>query len=218
MAEENRVYRQYKWAAPAGACQIVLVRHGESQPEDPERPFPVVDGQGDPPLDPVGEDQARRVAKRLGDEDITAIYVTNLQRTAQTAAPLATLLGLTPRVEPDLREVHLGEWELSFRRKMAEGGEIAQQVATGRWDAIPGAESSDDFVKRLQAGINRIAAAHPDEKVVVVSHGAAIGQILALATGARAFSMSSDNAAIHQLVVTEDRWIVRGFNDNNHLR
>src|SRR5205085_883402 len=69
------------------------------------------DGHGDPPLDPVGVAQAMRVADRLASEKLAAIYVTTLQRTLQTAAPLVARLGLEPRVEADMREVHLGEWE-----------------------------------------------------------------------------------------------------------
>ena len=68
------------------------------------------------------------MADRLQHEDISAIYVTTLQRTAQTAAPLAARLGITPRVEPDLREVGLGDWEGSFRRHIAEGHPIAQEM------------------------------------------------------------------------------------------
>ena len=51
------------------------------------------------------------MAERLKQHAIDAIYVTTMQRTHQTAAPLAAALGITPRVEPDLREVFLGEWD-----------------------------------------------------------------------------------------------------------
>jgi probable phosphoglycerate mutase len=150
---------------------------------------------------------------------VSAIYVTTLQRTAQTAAPLAARLGITPRVERDLREVHLGEWEGSFRKHVAEGHPIAQQMyVQGRWDVIPGAEPADAFAERVRAAITRIAAAHRDEAVVVVSHGGTIGQILALATGARPFAfVGSDNGAISHLVVTDERWILRRYNDTAHL-
>ena len=47
---------------PDGATELVLVRHGASAVAIPGRPFPVVGGQGDPPLAPAGRDQARRVA------------------------------------------------------------------------------------------------------------------------------------------------------------
>jgi probable phosphoglycerate mutase len=51
-----------------------------------------------------------------------------------------------------------------------------------------------------------------------VSHGGVIGQVLAHAAGARGFTFSgSDNASISHVVVTDDRWIVRRYNDTAHL-
>jgi 2,3-bisphosphoglycerate-dependent phosphoglycerate mutase len=217
---EVREYRQHRFRRPAGACELLIVRHGESAPERADRPFPQVDGQGDPELSPAGREQAIRVAERLEHEDISAIYVTTLQRTAQTAAPLAARLGLEPRVERDLREVFLGEWEGSFRRNVAEGHPTAARVmAEGRWDVIPGAEPDDEFRGRVHAGICRIAAAHPDECVVIVAHGGVIGSILTQAAGSSntfAF-VGADNGSISHVVVTPDRWIIRCYNDTSHL-
>jgi probable phosphoglycerate mutase len=217
---ETREYRQSRFRRPPGACELLLVRHGESAPARDDRPFPLVDGHGDPELAPAGREQAMRVAERLEHEDVGAIYVTTLRRTAQTAAPLAARLGLEPRVERDLREVYLGEWEGgSFRRHVAEGHPIAVRMfAEQRWDVIPGAEPSDAFAARVRGAITRIAATHPDQTVVVVSHGGVIGQVLAHATGSRAFTFSgSDNASVSHLVVTGDRWIVRRYDDTAHL-
>jgi probable phosphoglycerate mutase len=216
---EVRTYPQHRFRRPPGAAELLLVRHGESIPARDDQPFPLVHGQGDPELDPRGHEQAERVADRLEHEDVSAIYVTTLQRTAQTAAPLAARLGITPRVEPDLREVHLGEWEGTFRKHVAEGHPIAQQMYTqGRWDVIPGAEPADAFAERVRAAITRIAADHRDEAVVVVSHGGTIGQILALATDSRPFAfVGSDNGAISHVVVTDERWILRRYNDTAHL-
>jgi probable phosphoglycerate mutase len=179
-----------------------------------------VDGHGDPPLDPVGRDQAERVADRLALEPIAAIYVSNLRRTAETAAPLAARLGLEPHVEPDLREVYLGEWEGgSFRKHVAEGHPVALRMyAEQRWDVIPGAEPGEAFAARVRGAIGRIAAAHPDETVAVVCHGGVIGQALAEASGAQTFTFTgSDNAAVSHLVVTDDRWVIRRYNDTAHL-
>ena len=118
---EVREFRQYRFRRPQGACEMLLVRHGESAPYREGTPHPLIDGQGDPALDPVGEDQARRLAERLvsNGEPIAAIYATTMQRTAQTAVPLAEALGIDVVVEPRLREVHLGEWEGGeFRRRV----------------------------------------------------------------------------------------------------
>lgn len=204
----------------AGATTVLLVRHGESLPAHPDRPFPLVDGHGDPPLDPVGHAQAERLAERLAGERIDAIYVTNLSRTMQTAAPLADRLGLTPIVEPDLREVYLGEWEGGeFRVRAAAGDPIFSQIfEQERWDVIPGAEALEEFDMRCARGLARIVDAHPDGRVMVVAHGGVIGQLLHQVTGARRFAFSgADNASISEVVVHPQRTVLRRFNDVAHL-
>jgi 2,3-bisphosphoglycerate-dependent phosphoglycerate mutase len=196
------------------------VRHGQSQAYRDGTLFPLVDGHGDPPLSPLGEVQAELVGARLSALDVDAIYVSTLRRTAQTAAPLAAELGLPVRVEADLREVYLGEWEGGvFRQMMADSGPVAQQVrAQERWDAIPGAESNEALAGRVRAAIERIAAAHPDQRVAAFTHGGVISQVLALATRSRPFAfLGADNASISQLVITDEFWFVRGFNDIAHL-
>ena len=91
---EPRAYRQPRFQAPPGATELILVRHGESQPAVDGEPFDLVDGHGDPALSPEGREQAARVCARLGTERIDAIYVTTLRRTSETAAALAEFLGL----------------------------------------------------------------------------------------------------------------------------
>jgi probable phosphoglycerate mutase len=199
---------------------MLLIRHGESAPADPSQPFPLAAGHGDPELDPNGHAQAQRLADRLAGTPIDAIYVTTLRRTAQTAAPLARRLGLTPVVEAGLREVHLGDWEAGlFRKMVAEQHPVAVRMsAEERWDVIPGAEPASEFAVRVGDSIRRLAAAHPDQRLAVVVHGGVIGQALALAAASRPFAfLGADNASISRLVVTPERWIVRGFNDTAHL-
>jgi probable phosphoglycerate mutase len=212
--------RQFRFTRPPGATSILLVRHGESAPARAGESFDLVDGHGDPPLDPVGHLQAERVAHRLAGETIAAIYVSNLRRTAETAAPLAQRLGLTPHVEPGLREVFLGEWEGGlFRLRVAENHPIAQQmVAEERWDVIPGAEESGAFATRVRQALLGLAEAHPDQTVAAFTHGGVIGRALAEATGSRPFAFSgADNGSISHLVIASERWIVRTFNDVGHL-
>lgn len=215
-----RTVRQARFRRPPRATDVFLVRHGESEPSVESQPFPLVDGHGDPALAPEGEAQAERVAARLADEAIDAVYVTTLRRTVQTAAPLLARLGIEAGIEADLREVHLGEWEGGqLRHRTAAGDPIVAQVfAEQRWDVIPGAEPSERFAARVQAGIARIAAAHPDQRVAVFVHGGVIGQALALASGARPFTfVGCDNGSISHLVVHGDRWTIRRVNDTSHL-
>ena len=187
----------------------------------PGNPFPLVDGHGDPALAPEGREQAERVADRLAGHAIDAIYVTSLRRTVQTAAPLATRLGIEPHVERDLREVHLGEWEGElYRQRVAEGHPTALRMITEqRWDVIPGAESSESLRQRVRGALERIVAAHPDERVVIVSHGGVIAEIMAqVADTRRPFAfLGCDNASISHVVAFGGRWILRRFNDTAHL-
>ncbi len=224
-SDEPKGIRQHRFVPPPGATTILLVRHGESAPEVAGEPFPQRDGHGDPPLAPEGREQARRVGERLAAEhrdgvDIDAVYVTTLQRTHQTAERLLELLGREAGVVPELREVHLGEWEGTFRARVSSGDPVfAQVLAEERWDLIPGAEAADAFRERLRAGIQAIAAANPDGRVVAVVHGGVIGQLLAMATGSRGFAfVGADNGSISELVVLPGgNWQVRRYNDVAHL-
>tara|TARA_R110002073_G_scaffold292967_1_gene458397 strand:- start:834 stop:1487 length:654 start_codon:yes stop_codon:yes gene_type:complete len=213
--------RQHRFEPPKGAAELLLIRHGETQAAVRGQSFPMVDGQGDPGLRPEGEAQARAVAERLKTEPIAAIYVTTLQRTHQTAAPLAASLGIAPRIEADLREVFLGDWDGGeFRFRAAENDPAFLRARERHeWGELPGAETTAALQARVRAGLLRIAAAHADELVAVVVHGGVVSAALAVATGSPAFAFNgADNGSISRVVVQGERMILRGFNDIAHLR
>ncbi|MEZ5379513.1 MAG: histidine phosphatase family protein [Acidimicrobiales bacterium] len=217
---EPKSYPQTFFQPPPGACQIVLVRHGQSAPFVEGTPFPLVDGQGDPPLSPLGRFQAERVAERLRDEPIDAVYASSLQRTVQTVSPLSALLGLDIAIEADLREVHLGEGEGGrFRQMAAEGHPATVRMRERReWGEIPGAETNEIFTRRTVGAIEAITSRHPDQLVVVACHGGVVGALLGHATGTDAFTFAGcRNGAISMLVVDPaGPWVVRSFNDAAH--
>lgn len=216
-----QTYPQPKFHPPAGATDLLLIRHGRSEPARPDVPFPLKDGHGDPALAPEGRTQAKQLAARLRSWPIDALYVTSLRRTHQTAAPLAKALGLVPTEEPELREVHLGDWDGGLYRKKAAEGDAAflKARADHEWGAIPGAETTAALQARVGAALARIAAGHPDQLVAAVVHGGVIGAAMALATGARGFAFNgADNGSISRIVLHKGAMIVRGFNDGEHLR
>jgi 2,3-bisphosphoglycerate-dependent phosphoglycerate mutase len=220
MSSSPRKFSQVPYQGPPGSTELYLVRHGASADAIEGEEFELVEGQGDPPLSAIGREQAELVAERLSRLTFDALYVTTLRRTVETAAPFVARSGLTPQIEPDLREVFMGEWEGGqFRQKVADADPVAVRMLTEeRWDVVPGAEASAAFSRRIRAAIERIAGSHPGARVVAFSHGAAIGEVLAQATGARPFAfLMSDNTAIARLVLTPERWILRGFNDTSHL-
>jgi 2,3-bisphosphoglycerate-dependent phosphoglycerate mutase len=215
-------YEQRPFAVPPDAVELLLVRHGASMGA-PEGEAPeLLEGHSNPPLAPSGHEQALRVADRLAALPLCALYVTPLQRTHQTAAPLAERLGLVPTEIADLREVFLGEWEGGeFRRRAIDGSNRYRQVmAQERWDLIPGAESGQAFADRVRRGIEAIVAdAGPGAPVAAFVHGGVIGEACRQATASRPFAfLFADNCSITRLVVLGDgRWLLRTFNDVTHL-
>ena len=216
-------FEQSPYELPPGSTEVVLVRHGASEAAVVGSKFPLVDGHSDPALSEPGKAQAQMVAAALAkSEEASALFVTSLRRTQETAAPLAEAIGLEPQVIPELREVFLGDFEGGEYRIRAGRGDpiIAQVFAEERWDAIPGGESWEDFGARTEAGVAEIVRrTGPNATAIAVVHGAVIGQLCRHATAARPFAfVHSDNCSVSRIVVFEDgRWLLRSFNDISHL-
>jgi probable phosphoglycerate mutase len=211
---------EYRFKLPADATEMFIVRHGASADAVPGEQYPFLGKWSNPELSPAGRDQAERIADRLAHEPIAAIYVSNLRRTHQSAAPLAERLGLRPVEDPDLREAHMGEWEgYLWRQRIEEGHPLAlRMIDEQRWDIIPGAEDVDGFAARVRTALARIADRHRGVTVAIFTHGGVIGQTVGDAVGSQPFPFNaSDNGAIAQLVRTSTRWKIRRFNDTTHL-
>ena len=220
--QDRDSFEQHPYALPAGATEIVLVRHGASEAAVEGVKFPLVDGHSDPPLSDKGHAQARSVAERLAPERPHAIFVSPLRRTQETAAPLEAVSGVEPVVLRDLREVFLGEFEGGeFRVRAGRDDPIIQQVFTEqRWDAIPGAESLVSLGARVRAAVEEmVARIGPDATAVAFAHGAVIGELCRQAADSRPFAfVHADNGSLSRLVVQADgRWLLRSFNDISHL-
>jgi 2,3-bisphosphoglycerate-dependent phosphoglycerate mutase len=216
-------FEQTPYELPAGATEIVLLRHGASAPPVPGIPNPLIGGHSNPALADAGKAQAELAAAGLAGEPISAIFCSTLRRTAETAAPFAAATGLEPVPISDLREVFLGDFEGGlYRIKTAEGDPIIKEVfAQEAWSAIPGGETFEHFGARITAGVEEIVRqTGPDKAALAVLHGAVIGQLCRQATDSRAFAfVHADNCSVSRLVVNPDgRWLLRSFNDISHLR
>jgi probable phosphoglycerate mutase len=217
------MYPQRGFQLPADATELLVIRHGASQAAVPDEPFELVEGQADPPLAAEGVEQAAKMAEWLADEPISALFVTPLQRTSQSAAPLAERTGLTPVVVPELREIMLGDWEGGeFRIRVANGDpRVARLFDEERWDVIPGAETMASFGERVGTGLRRIAdETGPGKTGAAVLHGGVIAEICHQVTSSRPFAfVQVDNTSITRLVRFADgRWLLRYFNETAHLR
>lgn len=216
-------YAQRRFTLPPNATEVVLLRHGATVAAVPGTPFPLTeDGHGDPSLSDLGRAQALAACTRLTREPPTLLTVTTLRRTVQTAAPLVAATGLEQLVVPELREVHLGDWEAGeWRIRMAHADPIALRVLSEqRWDVIPGAEGHEAFGTRVRAGLHRVAAAAGlGARAVAVVHGGVIGELCRQATDSRPFAfVHAENCSMSRLIVWADGGVtMQGFNDTSHL-
>jgi broad specificity phosphatase PhoE len=144
-------------------ARILLVRHGQSEWNADGR----WQGQADPPLSELGEQQAVAAARALGGVD--AVYASDLQRAHHTAQLVAAQLGTDVAVEPRLRERHAGDWEGRTRAEIEEGW--PGYLETGR--RPDGYEPDDSVLERVLAVLDAIGAAH-DGDVLVVTHGGVV--------------------------------------------
>ncbi len=160
------------------ATSVYLVRHGATEWNVYKR----AQGQADIPLTDKGRLQALDVAKQLSNFDIRAVYSSDLQRAAATAAPIAQVFGLQVVTDPLFREIDQGEWtglpveEIERRWPDLWG-------AARHYNARPGGESPQQVRARSLDGLRAAVAAHPDGGIVVVSHGGTIRWMCAEALG-----------------------------------
>jgi probable phosphoglycerate mutase len=213
---------QRPFGLPEGGVELVLVRHGSSVWSTEDGGVALTGGRHDPPISADGRRQARAVALRLADETLNGLFVTPLRRTAETAQPLAEILGQEPVLVSDLREVYLGDWEGEWNLRMSKRDPLANDIfAAERWDVIPNAEPMEEFAKRIRTGMESVAAAiGPDASGVAFLHAGVIAEVCRQATGSTAFAfLYAENCSISRVLrLASGRWALRSFNDVSHLR
>jgi broad specificity phosphatase PhoE len=111
---------------------------------------------------------------------ITAVVSSDLRRARATAAAIALALGLECPLATctALAEYDLGAWSGLTRLEIEAGWPGAiEEWRHGRLFATPGGERRADFVARISSGAAQVAADHPGETVLVVTHGGVIGAL-----------------------------------------
>ena len=198
--------------------RIIAIRHGETAWNVDTR----IQGQLDIGLNDTGRWQAKRVAQALAAEPIQAIYASDLSRAWATANEVAKTTRVNPRSEPALRERGFGIFEgKTYQEIEAQWPDQAMQWRKRHPDFAPeGGESLLVMRDRILSVVNRLAAQHTGELIVMVAHGGVMDALYRLATGqdiqaARTWQLG--NAAINRLLWTPDGMTVVGWADTLHL-
>lgn len=156
---------------------FILVRHGETDWNRDGR----FQGHADPPLNARGRRQAQALADLLTGERIDAIYSSDLRRAYETAQAVAARRGLDVVVDPELRERDVGEWSGLTLPEIEE--RFPEELRRFRDGGRSIGESREALTDRVVGATRRIAAAHPDGQVLVVSHGGALRMLRHAAGG-----------------------------------
>jgi broad specificity phosphatase PhoE len=198
--------------------RLLLVRHGQTN-------MTVDDsfcGATEVPLTPMGHRQAQALAQRLQHTHIDGLYCSPQQRTLETAAPLADMLGLEIYRRDELREMDFGLWE---NRPRAELHKEYPRLILG-WDRglwmgnPPGGETRQAVIARVVPCVIELLEAYTGKTLLIVSHRTTlrllIGHMLDMALSSSR-RMEVSPASLTELHVIEDSVQLIFYNDISHL-
>jgi probable phosphomutase (TIGR03848 family) len=166
-------------AKKSGPTTVLLVRHGRTATTGSVLP-------GRSPglhLSPEGTAQAGRAAERIAPLSPAAVYASPMERTRETAAPIARASGNRVRTARGLIECDFGEWtgkKLATLRRKAEWKAVQDSPSVFR---CPGGESFAEMQQRIWDQLEELVAGHPGETIVAVSHADPIKAAIAMAGG-----------------------------------
>jgi probable phosphoglycerate mutase len=186
-----------------GVTEVWLVRHADC--------YEGMSVRVDPPLSALGRKQAELLAKRVrklertprtprlrrefaGAPEVAAVYCSPYRRALETARTIAD-------------DVHVDDRLIEMEMELGDGGEL-------NFKELP-----DSVIERMSAAIDDIAHNHPDERVIVVAHGAAmivfLTHVLRLEPGHLRFLPYF--TSVNVVRVLGDRQIVATLGDTSHL-
>ncbi len=194
---------------PLPLKHFYMIRHGETEANEAR----IMAGSLDSPLNDTGKAQARTVQNIVKKLEVkpTVIVHSNLSRARNTAAIINEALDVPMYEEPDIAELHAGDWE-------GVPYDECHDLLTG-WPDPPNGETFADFTKRIQRGKTKILTEH-DGPVLMVSHGGvfrAFGGLYGLSTPG-----VFRNCHLHELAPAEKAhdyfpWDVWSYRFENHV-
>ncbi|GAB4075147.1 hypothetical protein GCM10028778_26500 [Barrientosiimonas marina] len=187
--------------------RIGFVRHGVTQWNKEAR----VQGDSDTSLDEEGRQQAQLLRDTLEAADWDRIYVSPQLRAEQTAEILNAKLHKPLHTDARLREASFG---------LIEGTNEQERVQTWGTDWHKqdlGYETRARVIERGLAVLDEVSRNHPDENVLVVSHGTFIKHLLTELMPQAEMSGSLDNTSLTLLTKDADGWHCDLYNDTRHL-
>jgi broad specificity phosphatase PhoE len=203
--------------------RLYLIRHGRADRAMPDVLETARGAQHDPPLDELGREQARLLARRLALMPApAAVYCSTLRRARETVAPFAAASGTDVTYRDELAEWFGGAWELrEFEDIFVEHPEVLGLIRSQDpiWHLAPGGEPGAMFQRRVVDAVEAIVAAHADGDLWVVCHGGVINAYLGHVLGIeeQEMFMLPDHTSLNTVVLRGDERRLWFLNDTTHL-
>ena len=192
---------------------LLLIRHAE-----PVR-MEVAEGVADPPLHERGVEQAARLAAWLADEAIDGVWSSPLRRARETAAPVASALGLPVEISDGVAEYDRNlTWYIPLEELKASNDPRWKEMAGGNYF---GTSTAEEFTARVVEAMEAIIAASPGGRVAVICHGGVINVYLSWVlqrTGAPMFFLPAYTSISRVAAQRAGTRGVLSLNETAHLR
>ncbi|MDR6549847.1 histidine phosphatase family protein [Paenibacillus qinlingensis] len=186
---------------------VGLIRHGLTDWNTEKR----VQGQTDIPLNAFGRKQAELLSHRMKDEDWDYIYASDLGRAHETASYIANVKQMEVTTDQRLREMFCGQIEgTTLEERVAKWGEDWSQLDLG-------VETHQQIAARGVSFIQDVIERHPNQKVLIVSHGALLSLTLMDLIPHENIEAHIHNTSVTTLQHINSRWECLKYNCISHL-
>lgn len=186
--------------------EVCLVRHGETDWNKAGK----LQGRTDIPLNEAGKLQAQACGKLLQQQAWDVMITSPLSRAKETAEIINNYLDLPLKIMPEFIERGFGD---------AEGYTKIERAKQYPDKDFPRGETDDSLNRRLVQGLKEINAKYPNQKILLVTHGAAIHQILDLYDTDNKHTRNSKlaNGGLSNIYFYETNWHIKDTNQITHL-
>ena len=200
------------------SATLILMRHGQTDWNVNGRYM----GWMDEALNEKGLRQAERVAQRLGQWPISAVYSSPLKRAVRTAEVVARSHSVPVQIIEDLGEMRIGAWEGMFAGDIAaKYPELWQTWRTNPGDfRMPGGESLGEVRERAVGAFGKIMDRSEGRMLLAVTHDVVVRLLVAHCLGVSVDiyrRLEVGNASITVIERDGEKRRLRVLNDRGHL-
>ncbi len=201
------------------SLKIYFLRHGET----PSSQTGTYCGRLDSDLTPEGYQMAEDFAKVYENLPWTAIYVSPLKRTLESAKPICKLSEIEPQLRDGLKEIAYGKWEGKTPTEVNQQfrDEYVRWLADPGWNAPTGGEKGIDIARRSGKVLEEIEQTYFDGHVLIISHKSTIRimlcSLLGIDVGRFRDRIGMPVASLTIVEMAEHGPLVHVMGDRSHL-